>query len=396
VAAAALGAALPVAASPAVADAPSRPLGVVSQTDPSAAEFEAMRLGGVRAYRWLISWPALQPQAGVPPDWAATDRIVATLARNRIAALPFVSGSPCFAVDCDGAPASRAHRQPPVDSAEARLAWGRFVGQLVERYGPDGSFWSANPSLPNTPIRQWQIWNEQNALRNFVPVPSVERYAELLAIAARAIRARDPGARVVLGGMSGNPGGRGAIKAPDYLAALYRVPGAAEHFDAVAVHPYAAEVAGVVRQVRETRAVIEAAGDARTPIRVTELGWGIESDGEERLATTVDGQAAMLTDSFDLLLARAEQWNLAGILWYAWRDTPSGVTVCRWCGTAGLFDAEGNPRPAWSAYADLAGGEAVDLPSEEDGPPVALLALAGAIGLAAAASWLLLRRTPRR
>jgi hypothetical protein len=142
--------------------------------------------------------------------------------------------------------------------------------------------------------------------------------------------------------------------------------------------------------------VIEAAGDARTPIRVTELGWGIESDGEERLATTVDGQAAMLTDSFDLLLARAEQWNLAGILWYAWRDTPSGVTVCRWCGTAGLFDAEGNPRPAWSAYADLAGGEAVDLPSEEDGPPVALLALAGAIGLAAAASWLLLRRTPRR
>ena len=381
---------------PAIAEPPPRPLGVVSQTDPTDAEFEAMRLGGVRAYRWLISWPALQPRADAGPDWEATDRVVASLAENRIAALPFVSGSPCFAVECGREPASRAHRQPPVDSPGGKLAWSRFLAQLVDRYGPDGRFWSANPSLPREPITVWQIWNEQNAPRNFVPAPSVARYAELLATASEAIRSRDPDARIVLGGMFGNPGGRGAIEGPEFLDSLYRVEGSADHFDAVAVHPYAGDVAGVARQMRRIRDVIDSHGDAATPIWVTELGWGVEADGQGRLVETLPGQARMLSDAFGLLLARAREWNLAGILWYAWRDTLPGRPVCDWCATAGLFDAEGEPRPAWTAYADLAGGEPAELSSNGGGVPTLVLLLAGAVAIAGVGSWLLFRRTPTR
>jgi len=397
VALAALGGVLLAHPQLAAGEPPSRPLGVVSQTDPREDEFEAMRLGGVRSYRWLISWPALQPRADAEPDWAATDRVVASLAENRIAAVPFVSGSPCFAVDCAGERPSRAHRQPPVESSRGKLAWAGFVTRLVERYGPEGSFWSANPSLPRRPITQWQIWNEQNAPRNYAPSPSVASYAEVLAIASGAIRSRDPEARIVLGGMFGGPTGRGAIKAPTYLADLYETPGAADHFDAVAVHPYAGNVAGVSRQVRAIRDVIESNGDTNTSIWVTELGWGTSESGQRRLLETVPGQARLLSESFGELLARSDEWNIAGILWYAWRDTQPGEAVCDWCATTGLFDADGAARPAWTAYAELAGGEAVELPGHGDGgSPVPVLLLAGAVALVAAGSWLLFRRTATR
>jgi hypothetical protein len=393
--AAALGLLPLVQPAPAGADTPPTPLGVVSQTDPGDAEFAVMGAGGVRAYRWLISWPALQPRAGVEPDWTETDRIVASLAEHRITALPFVSGSPCFAVDCAREPPSRVHRQPPVGSARGKLEWARFLSQLVDRYGSDGSFWSANPSLPRTPITAWQIWNEQNALRNFAPLPSVTRYAELLAIAAQTIRSRDPKASIVLGGMFGDPRGRGAIDASRFLSRLYAVPGAERSFDVVAVHPYAPTAAEVRRLVEGVRRVMDTHGDSRTALWVTELGWGASASDEGRLVKTVHGQARMLRGAFRLLLAERVELRLAGLLWFAWRDTPPGESVCGWCGTAGLFDAAGTARPAWRAFTKLSGGTSSPLTSGDDqgaAGSVPWLLLAIPVALALTGLWMLYRR----
>jgi hypothetical protein len=296
-------------------------------------------------------------------------------------------------VDCTSTAPARGPSQPPIDSARARLAWADFLTRLVDRYGPKGRFWSANPSTPHNPITTWQIWNEQNAPRSYAPSPSPAGYAELLAIAARAIRSRDPEARILLGGMFGNPGGQRAIEASAFLDDLYRIPGTERNFDAVAVHPYAPSIGRVTRQVREIDAVIESHGDSETPLWVTELGWGTSETGSGKLVDTVEGQARMLSDAFGRMLAERDDWNLAGMLWYAWRDTPPGQAVCDWCGTAGLLDAEGGVRPAWSAYADLTGGEAVELPGHGDGgPPVPLWLLAGGAALIVLASWLLFRR----
>jgi hypothetical protein len=382
----------------AAAERPTAPLGVVGQTDPDASEFEAMRLGGVSTYRWLISWAAVQSNPDSEPDWASTDRVVTRLAENRITPLPFVWGSPCSVVGCGRDAPAPAPSQPPIGSPRARLAWAAFLTRLVDRYGPKGTFWSASPSTPYNPITTWQVWNEQNSPRSYSPSPSPEGYAELLAISARAIRSRDPEARILLGGMFGNPGGRGAIEAGAFLDDLYRIPGTERDFDAVAVHPYAPDTAGVTQQVREIRAVVESHGDAKTPIWVTELGWGASETGRGKLVDTVDGQARMLRDVFRLLLARSDDWNLADVLWYAWRDTP-GEPVCDWCATAGLFDVEGGARPAWTAYAELAGGEAVELPGNGDGgtgAPVPVLLIAGGVALAALAAWLLSRRIGSR
>jgi hypothetical protein len=401
-------------AQPSVADGSSRPLGVVSQTDPSEAEFEAMRRGGVGTYRWLVSWPSLQTSADAPPDWSATDRIVTNLAKNDIRPLPMIQGSPCFVVDCSRIPPERAHNSPPLGSPQARRAWSDFLGELVGRYGPDGTFWSANPAVPYRPIGVWQIWNEQNAPKFYAPSPSVEGYAELLAISSQAIRSRDPEAQILLGGMFGDPSEPGSIEAPRFLDELYGIPGTERNFDGVAVHPYSRDVAGVEQQMLDIRRVIEANGDAETPIWVTELGWGSGDGPRGRLIVTPAGQARRLGEAFGLLLARRDDWNLAGALWFAWRDT-SDPNVCDWCRTAGLISEDGSAKDSWIEYAELSGGtpvapadipspgapppvpgrpspSPVGSPSSDDRPPVLLL-IGGALALAAAAgAWILRRR----
>jgi hypothetical protein len=374
------------------------PFGVVAQQAPSDADFEAMAEGGVGTYRWLVSWPALQADADGSPDWAATDRVVANLAEADIEPIPLIYGSPCFVVDCQSLPVNEARAHPPLSSPQARLAWAVFVGALVDRYGPEGSFWSHNQSIPHRPIRVWQIWNEQNAPVYYRPVPSPEGYAELLGIASEAIRSRDPDAEILLGGMFGNPQTHDAMRAPEFLDRLYAVPGARESFDGVAVHPYAPDIAGVERQIIDVRRVLAENGASETPIWITEIGWGTSPTGEGRLVDTVDGQAKRLVESFSLLRDNRERWNIAGTLWFSWRDTGSAQVVCQWCHTSGLIDAEGNPRPSWAAFAELAGGVPVDpgAAGESDGGGLPIVVPIAAIAAVLAVGAALLRRRRTR
>jgi hypothetical protein len=364
--------------------------GVVAQEEPSEADFEAMAQGGVGTHRWLISWPSLQPSASAQPDWRTTDQLVANLADHDIEPLPFVYGSPCFVVDCERIPRSEAHRRPPIGTSHARLAWTRFLAALVDRYGSGGNFWSANRSLPYRPITVWEIWNEENTPRFYGPSPSATGYAELLRISAETIRSHDRKARILVGGMSGDPRGRGAVDARRFLDDLYGTPRAKRHFDGVAVHPYSRDVAGVERQILGLRRVQEAHRDAETPIWVTELGWGTSDTGKGRLVATVAGQAQRLDEAFGLLLGRREEWNVARVLWYSWRDAPG---VCGWCSSSGLLEADGSARPAWASFAELSGGTPATPSGVGDGGSAPLAAIAAALAIAAVAgAWLLVRR----
>jgi hypothetical protein len=409
---------LPAPASAAPAGGSLPLFGVNVQTHPSETEFEAMRKGGVATYRWPILWPAVHPGRESPPDWTATDPVMANLAENGIEALPVLYGSTCFVVQCRSGDPSEASPRPPIESTEARVGWAMFLGELVGRYGPGGSFWSENRSLPERPIRLWQIWNEPNTPQFYRPAPSASEYAELLELSSDAIRSVDPKATIMLGGLPGHPSQPGSIDGPRFLDELYRL-GARRHFDAVAVHPYSADLAGVRSQVTAARFVIAGHADTDAAIWVTELGCGADPGGEGRLIQTVDGQAEMLQRSFGLLAARRDEWNVGGVLWYAWRDPPRGQPACDWCRTAGLLDADGNPRPSWTAFAELSGGTPVSLgelpgnggpdddgagagvpgdDSADEGGALPVLALiAAALALAGvAAAWLRRRSATRR
>ena len=109
---------------------------------------------------------------------------------------------------------------------EQRRDWGSFLRALVRRYGPSGSFWQANPNTPYRPIREWQIWNEQNTSFFAHPV-SPSAYDRLLQLSSNALRGADPQAQVVIGGMLGRPAHRPpfAYPADVFLEKMYRAMG---------------------------------------------------------------------------------------------------------------------------------------------------------------------------
>ncbi len=329
--------------------------GVATQAPLSDGDLDRMAEGGIGTLRSFFAWQALDPTpAPGDLDWAGPDAMIAGAAKRGIAVFPYLFSTPDWvsridAPDCD--PASCPIVAPR--SPRTLAAWREFAAAAVARYGPGGEFWRENPELPESPVRTWQIWNEQNSPSAYAPAPSVEDYAELLRVASEAIRARDPGASIVVGGMFGTPfkGQPPALTAADFLRRLYAVPEITETFDAVAAHPYAAHVTGVDEQVSAVHdEVLRAADDAK--VWITEVGWS-SAEGDSPLERGPEGQAENLAGAYDLFLSKREAWRIEGVIWYSWRDF-TGLEICDWCAQSGLFE-EGSltAKPAWDAFASL-------------------------------------------
>jgi len=325
--------------------------GIVPQTPLGGEDLARMRAGGVETVRLPLAWSSIQrsPRSGY--DWSGLDFAVAEAARNRIEVLPVLGTSPGWATG--------NWRRMPVDNARQRQAWAEFVGAAVARYGRRGTFWaehgpgSADP-LPRRPIRAWQVWNEENFFYFVKPV-SPARFARLLAITRPAVKQADPRAEIVLGGLFGNPKQQPprAMDAVDFLRALYRSRGVKADFDAVALHPYAADVTELRRQVEAVRAEMARHGDRRSGLYITEMGWG--SDYNPRAVAFevgIRGQARELRSAYGYLLANRGRLRLRQVDWFTWKDAPGS---CSFCDSSGLFRRGDRfrPKPAWHAFVQV-------------------------------------------
>jgi hypothetical protein len=168
------------------------------------------------------------------------------------------------------------------------------------------------------------------------------------------IRGEDPGARILLAGLFGTPGGGpGGIFLPRYLKRLYRVPSVEENFDAVALHPYAPRIDGMKAQIELARREMKRAGDAQADLWITELGWASDGPQEVQAVKTERGQARLLEDAFGVLQKRRRRWNIIGVNWFSLRDTPKKKSPCYGCPFTGLLERDGNPKPAWRAFVEF-------------------------------------------
>jgi polysaccharide biosynthesis protein PslG len=194
--------------------------------------------------------------------------------------------------------------------------YASFVAALVQRYGPNGTFWQS--TTPKMPVRMWQIWNEPN-LKPFWPQqPWAQRYVALLKAAHDAIKRVDPGAKVILAGL------------PNYswtsLRRIYAIRGARRLFDVVAVHPYTKRPQGVITILSFVRQVMSRAGDPRKPIVADEVSWPsslgktVHTNGYD-FATTEAGQARNISQLLPMLAKRRTSLHLMGFYWYAWDST---------------------------------------------------------------------------
>jgi hypothetical protein len=343
--------------------APKGFFGIVPQTEISDADAARMRAGGIEAVRVPVTWYLTQPTAQPEYDWSGVDHVVEVASRHGLSVLPFLYGTPAWLA---GQPT-----RLPIDTPEARRAWVAFVKAAVGRYGPGGQFWAervpevggveAPPVLPSPlPIRSWQVWNEANFFYFAYPA-SPRRYARLLKLTAPAIRAVDPGARIVLSGLFGNPdeGGRRGMDASRFLGALYRTPGVKADFDAVSLHPYAFHVEdleGLTEAVRDAMLIHR---DGGSGLYVTEMGWGSQNDPHQvAFEQGLRGQARELRGAYRYLLENRRRLNLEGAFWFSWKDVPPGA--CDFCDSVGLFrrGARFRAKPAWHSFVALAGGGA--------------------------------------
>lgn len=330
--------------------------GVGSQTPLTDADLDRMGEGNVGTVRIPIFWTEVDPSAAAgDTNWASIDPVVAGAARNGVEVLPFIFGTPAWvAQDLEGRKCQPAKCAitPPAKKA-GLAAWETFVGEVVARYGPNGTFWVENPSLPKVPFGAYQIWNEQNSTSFFAPKASPKGYAKLLGAAADAIRPADAAADVVLGGMPQLAGSKKAIEATEYLHDFYGVPGVEADFDGVAIHPYGASLQKVADQVELFRKEMKQAGDASTGLWVTEIGAGSKSGGNP-LNRGLKGQANLLEQTFKYFEKNSKKMKIQNVSWFSWMD--SKVSICEWCGTSGLFKKGLKEKPSWKAFTKFTGG----------------------------------------
>ena len=135
-----------------------------------------MRRAGIDSTRVLISWAEVEANRG-EYDWSRPDALIQDVSAEGLEVLPLLFGSPAWAAQADGhvcfgagciafAPAS----------TETRTEFADFAAAAVQRYGPDGAFWSQHPSIAARPMRVWQVWSEQNLTRSSgrrpIPTPT--------------------------------------------------------------------------------------------------------------------------------------------------------------------------------------------------------------------------------
>jgi len=343
------GLAVVVAASTASAKTPKDFFGVVAGAPVQVDDAGRMVNTGVSSYRFALNWSQVQPHRG-PFDWSHSDDIVGKLAAQGIGTLPFMYGTPSWLASSPNSPPR---------SGRKRTGWKRFLKAAVERYGPGGSYWSGSKigySIFNMqcsctakpqPIRAWQIWNEPNFGNYWRGKPSAKGYARLVKTSHDAITGVDGHARIVLAGLKPSKHNT----AWDFLDRMYNVRGIKRDFDATALHPYADSIAQLRTSIKRFRGAQERNHDGRTPLWMTELGWGSGKRSQSHLNRGLKGQKRMLNSSFRLIVHNRKRWNIGRLFWFSWRDGGTYATgSCDFCASAGLLDADAHRKPAFYAY----------------------------------------------
>jgi hypothetical protein len=336
-------------------------LGEPAQVSDAAldGQMALMARSGVESLRVGFAWNAIEPARDVY-DWRNPDRIVGDAARHGISLLANLVYTPTWA--SERPKSSYPYRYAPTDP---RL-FGAFATQVVERYGPKGTFWKLHPGLHALPVRQWQIWNEQGYDLYWATMPWPKTYTRLLSTAYAAIHAADQGARVVAGSLVAVPGRTQWAQAADLYAA-----GAKPYFDVVSVHPFTIDPQSVSRTVDRVRTVVgyvrdvmRRNGDGAKPIIVTELAWpaalgSVPTSRLLGLESTPVGEQQRLAAAYNYLAAHVRQTGVTQTYWYTWASpfdtTASGSDVSyRFAGLNRISGGSFSVLPILNTYAQVA------------------------------------------
>jgi hypothetical protein len=335
------------------------------------------RLGGTLGQRaielgsqWVrlnrVNWREIQPNEGDPYDWSVLSSFEDELRWASTAGftpIVVVQHSPRWATIND---------PYETDCGAIRMdklgAFAAFMQALVSRY-----------KVPEFNVHFWELFNEPDVDPTLVAPDAVfgcwgdiddpfyggRHYGEMLKAVTPAIKAADPGAKVLVGGLllatphTSEPD-RGT---PEFFLQGILEAGAAPYFDILAYHsytwylgedidydngprsgawqPWGGWTVGKARFLRQTMG--QYGVDKRLFLDETALGCNAEywPPCEPPPATLFEAQADYVTRTF----SRALSEDIRGFIWFTldypgWQNTP-------------LLDGANNPRPAYVAYQHL-------------------------------------------
>lgn len=258
-----------------------------------------MRALGVRRIRLDVGWARVQ-QSPTNFDWSDTDRVVKAARAARLKVLGVISYEPSWARTADASGGASA-----VDPAD----FAAFAARAAARY--------------RGLVADWELWNEPNLDWSWGADPDPAAYARLVEAAAPAIRDAAPRARVVVGALAPAVDAEdGSQVAPEtFLSGFYAAISSPDLFDAVSVHPYSYpampdgdEDWNTFHKLPELHDIMAGAGDASTPIWLTEYG---APTGTSDRAVTARQQADMVVTA----LREAGRLDFVGpVFLYSFRD----------------------------------------------------------------------------
>ncbi|RIK43964.1 MAG: hypothetical protein DCC58_08930 [Chloroflexi bacterium] len=320
--------------------------------DDNGADFNQQTIGAVQdsGFGWVrfqVEWSQFER---APDAWdpLPVDRVVDAYAAAGINVLIVVAKAPQWAVDPNG---------------DQLLAdWGefeQFMFFMADRY--------------KGKVQAWEIWNEQNLASEMGGTVRPRDYFELLKAGSAGVRAGDPDAKVVFGGLTPNGVNDPSIAYDDlqYLQLIYGLNGGeiSQYFDIMGMHlssthndpdwmypdnpgteqGYNDHASFFFRRGEQLRQVMLNNGDDAKPVWITEFGWTTENQApgyEYGVNNTEEEVAQFLVRAFEIattewdFVTGAFVWNLN------WSTlAPPESEISPWS----ALNADWTPRPAYEA-----------------------------------------------
>jgi hypothetical protein len=315
-----------------------------------------------------ISWSRLTFDQSVEErtegtfNWYVPDTMIGALARHGVRGMGSFVGTAYW--DADPSLVSTCGtRAAPYDLD----GWTQWVTAAANRYGANGTFWTAHPELPRLPIRTWEIGNEVNSGIFWCPAANPEQYADVYSSSANAIRSADSSSKVIVAGLAPRFGWRTAtdLDVPSFLSGMVAAdPSLAGSIPAVAIHPYAATAADSLGVVAQFRQAMRNAGMANTPMIADEIGWYTQGADGPLLMTDAQRANQMATVANRFWRTDCGLEGLAPYSWITLQQDP--LNSEQWYGLAD--PVTGAPNQSGLAYGEqirLALGQGNSAPPQD-------------------------------
>ena len=266
---------------------------------------------GVKWVRADFQWSRIERADGTY-DWRETDEFVTEMYKRKINVAGIINYIPWHFTTWK----------------ETQEHLTKFSEAITERYKRDGIL-AKEMGWKDYGISHWEIFNEPNLpgygwlSPESDPRGYIAEYAALLAIANRGIHTKDPGAIIVLAGLS--PDG---MPYTEFLKEFYNLE-TRKCFDVLAFHPYGRSER-FAETADELRTLMTKAGDTNKGVWFNEFGTTEEKYRETYVTQMFDGQK-----------------HVEGFFWFAVRDLKPFTE------NFGLVTYDFTKKPAYNTFREL-------------------------------------------